>query len=175
MPTHRALALSYARVLGERNTRDSGTRAVAVLRPLLGSAGNDPLFQQAYARANEIAGDDVRAGEAWAEAAYLGGRPEQALVQLNNLKKRATSITTRAAGSRRGSPRSPRPCWNCAARASRTRRPRAAQRRGARAAPPPPGDSVTKPSPNRRVMAGSPQPQLRHRSPLQDPACKSTS
>lgn len=90
MPTHRALALSYARVLGERNTRDSGIRAVAVLRPLLGSAGNDPLFQQAYARANEIAGDDVRAGEAWAEAAYLGGRPEQALVQLNNLKKRAT-------------------------------------------------------------------------------------
>ena len=90
MPTHRALALSYARVLGERNTRDSGIHAVAVLRPLLGSAGNDPLFQQAYARANEIAGDDVRAGEAWAEAAYLGGRPEQALVQLNNLKKRAT-------------------------------------------------------------------------------------
>ena len=90
MPTHRALALSYARVLGERNTRDSGIRAVAVLRPLLASAGNDPLFQQAYARANEIAGDDVRAGEAWAEAAYLGGRPEQALVQLNNLKKRAT-------------------------------------------------------------------------------------
>ena len=90
MPTHRALALSYARVLGERNTRDSGIRAVAVLRPLLASAGTDPLFQQAYARANEIAGDDVRAGEAWAEAAYLGGRPEQALVQLNNLKKRAT-------------------------------------------------------------------------------------
>ena len=90
MPTHRALVLSYARVLGERNTPASGTRAVAVLRPLLGSAGNDPLFQQAYARANEIAGDDVRAGEAWAEAAYLGGRPEQALVQLNNLKKRAT-------------------------------------------------------------------------------------
>lgn len=90
MPTHRALALSYAQVLGERNTRDAGIRAVAVLRPLLGSAGNDPLFQQAYARANEIAGDDVRAGEAWAEAAYLGGRPEQALVQLNNLKRRAT-------------------------------------------------------------------------------------
>ena len=42
----------------------------------------------AYARANEIAGEPVRAGEAWAEAAYLSGRPEQALVQLNNLKKR---------------------------------------------------------------------------------------
>ena len=63
---------------------------MAVLRPLLSSsAANDALFQQAYARANEVAGDELRAGEAWAEAAYLGGRPEQALVQLNNLKKRA--------------------------------------------------------------------------------------
>jgi len=88
MPTHRALALSYARLLGERNTREAGQRAVAVLRPLLGSTADDLPFQQAYARANEIAGDPVRAGEAWAEAAYLSGRPEQALVQLNNLKKR---------------------------------------------------------------------------------------
>ena len=88
MPTHRALALSYAQVLAERNTKASGTRAVGVLRPLLATASGDPLFQQAYARANEIAGDDIRAGEAFAEAAYLGGRPEQALVQLNNLKKR---------------------------------------------------------------------------------------
>ncbi|QNU15721.1 M48 family metalloprotease [Thermomonas sp. XSG] len=88
MPTHRALALGYARLLGERNTREAGIRSVAVLRPLLGGAGDDLPFQQAYARANEIAGEPVRAGEAWAEAAYLSGRPEQALVQLNNLKKR---------------------------------------------------------------------------------------
>jgi predicted Zn-dependent protease len=89
MPTHRALALSYAHLLGERNTRAAGLRAVAVLRPLLGNAAsNDLPFQQTYARANEIAGDPARAGEAWAEAAYLSGRPEQALVQLNNLKKR---------------------------------------------------------------------------------------
>jgi len=89
-PTHRALVLSYAQVLAERNTPAAGKRAVAVLRPLLGTGADDLLFQQAYARANEIAGDDVRAGEAWAEAAYLNGRPEQALVQLNNLKKRET-------------------------------------------------------------------------------------
>lgn len=90
MPTQRALALSYARVLAERNTSSAGKRAVAILRPLLGSAASDALFQQTYARVNEIAGDDIRAGEAWAEAAYLSGRPEQALVQLNNLKKRST-------------------------------------------------------------------------------------
>ena len=89
-PTHRALVLSYAQVLAERNTAAAGARAVAVLRPLLGTGADDLLFQQAYARANEISGDDVRAGEAWAEAAYLNGRPEQALVQLNNLKKRET-------------------------------------------------------------------------------------
>ncbi len=89
-PTHRAVVLSYAQVLAERNTPAAGTRAVAALRPLLGTGTDDLLFQQAYARANEIAGDDVRAGEAWAEAAYLNGRPEQALVQLNNLKKRST-------------------------------------------------------------------------------------
>lgn len=88
MPTRAAVALSYARVLADRATPAAGTRAVAVLRPLLASNADNPLFQQAYARANEIAGDPVRAGEAWAEVAWLGGRPEQALVQLNNLKKR---------------------------------------------------------------------------------------
>lgn len=88
MPTRAAVALSYARVLANRNTPAAGARAVAVLRPLLSGNADNPMFQQAYARANEIAGDPIRAGEAWAEAAYLGGRPEQALIQLNNLKKR---------------------------------------------------------------------------------------
>jgi predicted Zn-dependent protease len=36
-----------------------------------------------------MAGDPIRAGEAYAEAAYLNGRPEQALLQLNTLKKRS--------------------------------------------------------------------------------------
>jgi len=88
MPNHRAVALTYAGMLDERNTPAAGKRAQAVLRPLLGSAADDPVFQQTFARASEIAGDPVRAGEAYAEAAYLNGRPEQALVQLNILKKR---------------------------------------------------------------------------------------
>lgn len=88
MPTNRAVALTYAEVLGERNNRDAGQRAQAVLRPLLGSSTADPVFQRTFARASEIAGDPVRAGEAYAEAAYLNGRAEQALVQLNTLRKR---------------------------------------------------------------------------------------
>ena len=88
MPNNRAVALTYAGILGERNTPAAGRRAQAVLRPLLGSSGDDPVFQRTFARASEIAGDPVRAGEAYAEAAYLNGRAEQALVQLNTLKKR---------------------------------------------------------------------------------------
>ena len=47
------------------------------------------MFQETFARASEIAGDPIRAGEAYAEAEYLNGRPERALVQLENLKKRS--------------------------------------------------------------------------------------
>src|SRR4029079_16806216 len=89
MPGNRAVALTYAEILDERDTSAAGKRAQAVLRPLLAGAADDPVFQQTFARSSEIAGDPVRAGEAYAEAAYLNGRPEQALVQLNTLKKRS--------------------------------------------------------------------------------------
>ncbi|MGH8077000.1 MAG: M48 family metallopeptidase, partial [Lysobacter sp.] len=87
-PNNRAVALSYARMLGERNTVAAGKRAQTILRPLMGASSEDALFQQVFARASEIAGEPIRAGEAYAEAAYLNGRPEQALIQLNTLKKR---------------------------------------------------------------------------------------
>ena len=88
MPDHRPTALSYARLLAERNTVEAGRRAQAVLRPLAASAKDDPVFQQTFARACEVAGDPVRAGEAHAEAEYLNGRPERALIQLNTLLRR---------------------------------------------------------------------------------------
>ena len=88
MPRNPAVAMGYADVLVTRNTAEAGRRAQAVLRPLLGANSGDPAFQRTFARASEIAGDPVRAGEAWAEAAFFGGREEQALVQLNTLKKR---------------------------------------------------------------------------------------
>lgn len=89
MPRNRALALTYVGVLNERNTAEAGRRAQQILRPLLAESASDPVFQARFARASEIAGDEVRAGEAWAEAAFLNGRPEQALLQLNTLKQRA--------------------------------------------------------------------------------------
>ncbi|NDK37755.1 M48 family peptidase [Pseudoxanthomonas gei] len=87
-PDNRVVALSFAHVLNEQGTVESGRRAQAVLRPLLGNSADNPVFQQDFARANELAGDLARAGEAYAEAAFLNGRAEQALIQLQNLKKR---------------------------------------------------------------------------------------
>ena len=88
MPRDPAVAITYARALGERDTPEAGRRAQEVLRPLQASASQDPAFQRTFARASEIAGEPVRAGEAWAEVAYLTGRPEQALLQLQTLKQR---------------------------------------------------------------------------------------
>lgn len=87
-PSSLPVAITYARILNEQGSQTAGQRAQAVLRPLLSRAAADPIFQQAYARACELAGDPVRAGEAYAEAAYLNGRAEQALMQLQTLKRR---------------------------------------------------------------------------------------
>jgi predicted Zn-dependent protease len=86
-PGSRPVALTYAAILNEQGGREAGQRAQAMLRPLLSQSGNDPVFQQRYARASELAGDTIRASEAYAEAAFLNGRPEQALMQLQALKK----------------------------------------------------------------------------------------
>ena len=88
LPNDRAVALTYAGVLVERNTPEAGARAQSLLRPMLRAGADDPVFQRTFARVSEIAGDPVRAGEAWAEAALLSGRAEQALVQLNTLRRR---------------------------------------------------------------------------------------
>ncbi len=87
-PLNRAVALGFAEALNKQGSQAAGQHAQTVLRPLLATSADDPIFQQAYARANELAGDPIRAGEAYAQTAFLSGRPELALVQLQNLKKR---------------------------------------------------------------------------------------
>jgi predicted Zn-dependent protease len=87
-PDSRAVRLAYAEALGKQATAASGRRAQAVLRPLMASSGDDPLFQRSFARASELAGDTIRAGEAYAETAFLNGRAVDALNQLDALKRR---------------------------------------------------------------------------------------
>lgn len=87
-PQDRAVSVSYAQSLNDLGTSDAGHRAQAILRPLLSSSSEDPLFQKNFGRASELAGDLPRATEAYAEAAYLNGRAEDALSQLTGLLKR---------------------------------------------------------------------------------------
>jgi predicted Zn-dependent protease len=87
-PDNRAVRLTYAEALGKQATPAAGRRAQAVLRPLMASGSEDPLFQRTFARASELAGDTIRAGEAYAETAYLNGRAVDALNQLDALKRR---------------------------------------------------------------------------------------
>jgi predicted Zn-dependent protease len=87
-PYDRPVSLSYARMLNDVGDAEHGRRAQAVLRPLLPESAEDALFQQTFGRACELAGDVPRAAEAYAEAAYLNGRAEDAVNQLNGLLKR---------------------------------------------------------------------------------------
>ena len=87
-PQNHAVSLSYAIALNEMDTREAGRRAQAVLRPLLATGGFDALLQKNFARASVLAGDEARAGEAFAESAVLNGRADDALAQLTALLKR---------------------------------------------------------------------------------------
>lgn len=88
MPGSEAVSMTYARALNERGTRAAGKRAQEVLRPLLNLGAYDVEFQRTFARASELAGDTLRAAEAYAEASFLSGNPDDALAQLRDLQKR---------------------------------------------------------------------------------------
>ena len=84
-PGNRAIALAFTEALLSRGDAKSASRAQDIIRPLLGRYATDPELQRSYARANELAGDKVRAAEAYAEWTYLNGRAEDALNQLKTL------------------------------------------------------------------------------------------
>ncbi len=92
----RAVVLMHAEMLNEGGNLQDGKRAQALLLPLLRQLSEDALFQQTFARSCELAGATARASEAYAEAAFLNGRPEQALIQLQALKKENLDYVTRA-------------------------------------------------------------------------------
>jgi predicted Zn-dependent protease len=87
-PDDRTVLLSYAEALNGMESADAGRRAQSILRPILAANADNPLFQKSFGRASELAGDPIRAGEAYAEAAYLNGRAEDALNQFSELLKR---------------------------------------------------------------------------------------
>lgn len=87
-PNNRALALAHADALLQYGDKTAGKAAQELLRSQLARDDEDPDLQTTFARACELAGDTVRAGEAHATAAYLNGRAEDALNQLKQIAKR---------------------------------------------------------------------------------------
>ncbi len=87
-PSNRALALAHADALVQHGDKAAGKQAQELLRAQLSKDDEDPDLQTSFARACELAGDTVRAGEAHATAAYLNGHAEDALNQLKDIAKR---------------------------------------------------------------------------------------
>ena len=86
-PHNRAVALGYAQALTTGGDKAQASLAAGLLRPMLDDA-SEPEIYSTYARANEAAGDRVRAGEAFADASYYSGRPFDAMEQLKSLLRR---------------------------------------------------------------------------------------
>lgn len=91
-PGNRAVTLTFADALLAQGQADGAKRALELLRPQVERHSDDPDLQSSFGRANELAGDKVRAAEAFAEAAWLNGHAEDALNQLKALSKQ-TDLT----------------------------------------------------------------------------------
>ena len=86
-PRNRAVTLGYAKALADTGRTDDARAATTLLRPMLDDS-DDPDIFRTFARASERSGDTVRAAEAYADSAYLAGRPFDAMEQLRRLLKR---------------------------------------------------------------------------------------
>lgn len=86
-PRNPAIALGYAQALLADGKPQSARLAQEQLKPLLDD-DSEPELYRTYGHAAHVAGDDVRAGEAYADATFLSGRPQDALGQLQRLTQR---------------------------------------------------------------------------------------
>jgi predicted Zn-dependent protease len=86
-PRNRAIAMSYAKALTEGGSQDEAKQAATMLLPMLDNS-EEPELYRTFARASDKAGDSIRAGEAFADASYLSGRPFDAMEQLKRMLQR---------------------------------------------------------------------------------------
>lgn len=86
-PQNSAIALGYAQALLADGKPASAKLAQEQIKPLLND-DSEPELYRTYGHACHVAGDDIRAGEAYADATFLSGRPQDALGQLKLLSER---------------------------------------------------------------------------------------
>lgn len=86
-PNDPAMVLDYSRALLDDGTKASAKVAQGLLKPLLND-DSEPSLYSAYGHACHVAGDEVHAGIAYADATFLSGHAADALDQLHRLLKR---------------------------------------------------------------------------------------
>mgnify|MGYP001547026001 CR=1 FL=1 len=86
-PQNAAIAVGYAQALLDDGKPASAKLAQEQIKPLLNDDAEPELYRT-YGHACHVAGDDIRAGEAYADATFLSGRPQDALGQLKRLLDR---------------------------------------------------------------------------------------
>jgi predicted Zn-dependent protease len=88
-PGNQAIAIEYGKALLDQRDPELAETASKVLRQQLTTRKNDPTLYALYARAANLAGDEVRSTEAIAESYYQRGGTEEAITQLESLTKRS--------------------------------------------------------------------------------------
>jgi predicted Zn-dependent protease len=86
-PNDPAIVLSYSRALLDSGSKTDAKAAQALLNPLLNDT-SEPSLYATYGHASHVAGDEVHAGIAYADATFLSGHAADALDQLHRLLKR---------------------------------------------------------------------------------------
>lgn len=87
-PGNHAISMEYSEALLRNGDRERAETASVVLRQQLLTHPEEPALYTLYARASNLAGDDVRAKEAIAESYYLRGSLHEAILQLQELSRR---------------------------------------------------------------------------------------
>lgn len=88
-PGNQAIALEYGKALLDMSDPKMAETASKVLRQQLVRRKNDPALYALYARAANLAGDEIRSTEAIAESYYQRGGTEEAITQLESLERRS--------------------------------------------------------------------------------------
>ena len=86
-PGDPAVVLAYSQALLDSGAKADAVTAQKLLKPLLND-DSEPSLYATYGHACHVAGDEVHAGIAYADATYLNGHAAAALDQLHRLLKR---------------------------------------------------------------------------------------
>ncbi|MGH8190090.1 MAG: M48 family metalloprotease [Rhodanobacteraceae bacterium] len=86
-PNDPAIVLEYSRALLDSGAKADAKTAQGLLKPLLND-DSEPSLYATYGHACHVAGDEVHAGIAYAEASFLSGHAADSLDQLHRLLKR---------------------------------------------------------------------------------------